>query len=94
MIAVEEVLVYPRLFGNGLDVIGYYVQAGNGRQEFEEMDEALKLAQKLGRARARALGALLRSGAANPQVTIEELSDGIDSYRIRVKIIGNPRLTK
>ncbi len=92
VMAVEEVLVYPRLSGNGLDVVGYYVQAGNGRQEFEDADEALQLAQTLGH--DRALSAALRSGADNPQVSIEKLSDGMDSYRIRAKAIGNPRLTR
>ena len=42
----------------------------------------------------RALGAALRSGADNPQVTVIEETDGLDTFRIRAKAVGNPRLTR
>ncbi len=87
----EELLVYPHLSGEGLDVVGYYVQAGDERFEFEELDDALAHARAL--SRERALGAALRSGADNPQVTVEEVNDGLDTYRIRAKAVGNPRLS-
>ncbi len=92
VMVVEEILVYPRLSSSGLDVVGYYVQTSDGRQEFEEANDALAHARAL--SRERALGAALRSGADNPQVVVEELTDGLDTYRIRAKAIGNPRLTK
>jgi N-methylhydantoinase A/oxoprolinase/acetone carboxylase beta subunit len=88
----EELLIYPRLSRDGLEVFGYYVQAHDERHEFEELDDALTYARDL--SRERALGAALRSGADHPQVTIEELTDGLDTYRIRAKAVGNPRLTR
>jgi N-methylhydantoinase A/oxoprolinase/acetone carboxylase beta subunit len=88
----EELLVYPRLSRDGLEVFGYYVQAHDERHEFEELGMALAHARAL--SRERALGAAIRSGADNPQVTIEELTDGLDTYRVRAKAIGNPRLTR
>jgi hypothetical protein len=88
----EELLVYPRLSRDGLEVLGYYVQARDERHEFEEVDEALAKARAL--SEERALGAALRSGADNPQVTVEEMTDGLDTYRIRAKAIGNPRLAR
>jgi hypothetical protein len=88
----EELLVYPRLSRDGLEVFGYYVQAQDERHEFEELNDALAHARALGQ--ERALGAALRSGADNPQVTIQETTDGLDTYRIRAKAIGNPRLTR
>jgi N-methylhydantoinase A/oxoprolinase/acetone carboxylase beta subunit len=88
----EESLIYPHLSSLGLDVIGYYVQTGEGREEFEELNEALSFARK--QIQERALNAALRSGAENPEVTIEEESDGLDSYRIKVKAVGNPRLMR
>jgi N-methylhydantoinase A/oxoprolinase/acetone carboxylase beta subunit len=88
----EELLIYPRLSRDGLEVFGYFVQAHDERYEFEELDEALAHARAL--SQERALGGAIRSGADNPQVTIEELTDGLDTYRIRAKAIGNPRLTK
>jgi hypothetical protein len=75
-----------------LEVLGYYVQAQDERHEFEELGDALASARALGQ--ERALGAAIRSGADNPQVTVEELTDGLDTFRIRAKAIGNPRLTR
>jgi hypothetical protein len=88
----EELLIYPRLSRDGLEVFGYYVQAHDERREFEELGDALAHARAL--SRERALGAALRSGADHPEVTIEELTDGLDTYRIRAKAVGNPRLTR
>jgi N-methylhydantoinase A/oxoprolinase/acetone carboxylase beta subunit len=92
VMVVEEILVYPRLSSSGLEVLGYYVQNSEERQEFEEAEDALAHAREL--CRERALGAALRSGADNPQVTLEQMSDGLDTYRIRAKAVGNPRLMR
>ncbi len=91
VMASEEILVYPRLSSEGLDVIGYYVQSGDERQEFEEANVALAHARNL--SQERALEAVIRFGADNPQVIMEEVVDGIDTYRIRARAVGNPRLT-
>ncbi|MBT3315199.1 MAG: hydantoinase/oxoprolinase family protein [Anaerolineae bacterium] len=88
----EKILIYPHLTKAGLDVIGYYVQASDGRQEFEKLDDALKHART--QTQENALNAALQSGADNPQVTMEEIADGLDTYRIQAKAIGNPRLMK
>jgi N-methylhydantoinase A/oxoprolinase/acetone carboxylase beta subunit len=86
----EEILVYPHLSSSGLEVLAYYVQASDERLEFEALGEAVSHARRL--SQERALGAALRSGADNPQVTINEVTDGLDTYRIRAKAMGNPRL--
>jgi N-methylhydantoinase A/oxoprolinase/acetone carboxylase beta subunit len=86
----EEVLVYPRLDEAGLKVLGYYVQTGDRRSEFDDVAEAL--AQASGLAHERALGGALRSGADNPQVMVEQLTGGLDTYRVRARAMGNPRL--
>jgi N-methylhydantoinase A/oxoprolinase/acetone carboxylase beta subunit len=88
----EEILVYPQLSRSGLEVLGYYLQASDERQEFEDLGEALSRAREL--SRERALGAALRSGADSPLVTILELTDGMDTVRIRAKAVGNPRLSR
>jgi hypothetical protein len=92
VMVTEEILVYPRLSSEGLEVLGYYVQTSDERLEFEEVDDALVHARDLGE--ERALGAALRSGADKPQVIIEEVVDGLDTYRIRAKAMGNPRLAQ
>ncbi|MCP4423689.1 MAG: hydantoinase/oxoprolinase family protein [Chloroflexi bacterium] len=85
-----ELLVYPLLSREGLEVLGYYVQSGDGRPQFEELDDALTHARDL--SREQALGAALRSGANNPQVIVTETADGLDTFRIKARAVGNPRL--
>jgi len=94
VMVTEEVLVYPRFSSSGLEVLGYYVQTSEERRDFEEeaLSHALAYAHEL--ARERAHGAALRSGADAPQVVVEQLTEGLDTYRIRAKAMGNPRLTK
>ncbi len=94
VMVVEEVLVYPRLDGSGLEVLGYYVQAGEDRRDFEEdaLEECLAYAKHL--AHERALGAAIRSGADNPEVVVETDTEGLDTYRIRARAMGNPRLAR
>jgi N-methylhydantoinase A/oxoprolinase/acetone carboxylase beta subunit len=86
----EELLIYPKLSRSGLEVLGYFVQASDERFECEELGDAMARARTM--SKERALGAAIRSGADNPQVSVEELTDGLDTYRIRAKAIGNPRL--
>lgn len=86
----ETCLVYPRLSSQGLEAIGYFAQNGTGRYAFESLGEALNRARAL--AQERAVQAVLRAGASNPQVRIEEVREGLDTYRIHVKAFGNPRL--
>lgn len=88
----EQVLIYPHLSPEGLDVIGYYVQSHDGRQEYEDLEQARDYAHTYSREHVQ--NAALRAGADNPQVTIEEVADGIDTYRIHAQAIGNPRLTR
>lgn len=92
VVITEESLVYPRLSGEGLDVVGYYVQAGDNRLQFETDAEALVCARRL--CHERALQNALRSGAYNPQVLLEESPDGLDTYRVRARAVGSPRLQR
>ncbi len=88
----EEILIYPHLTAGNIDVIGYYLQARDGREEIEELEDALNQAKKI--ARDNALSAALRSGADNPLVDIEVIQDGMDSYRVKARAVGKPRLGK
>jgi N-methylhydantoinase A/oxoprolinase/acetone carboxylase beta subunit len=92
VMVTEEILIYPRLDNAGLEVIGYYTQNGAERREFEELGPAMASARAL--SQERALGGALRSGADNPQVVIEESTDGLDTYRVRAKAMGKPRLAR
>ena len=88
----EEILVYPRLDNAGLEVLGYYVQTSEARLEIEDLAEALTHAARI--SQERALGAARRSGADNPQVVVEQTTDGLDTYLVRAKAMGTPRLAR
>jgi N-methylhydantoinase A/oxoprolinase/acetone carboxylase beta subunit len=88
----EEIIVYPRVSNDGLEVTGYYVQTKDERQVFEDASDALAHARAL--SHERALGAALRSGADHPRVIMKEKTDGLDTYRIQARALGNPRLMR
>jgi hypothetical protein len=88
----EDVLVYPRLSMEGMEILGYYVQNSQERHVFEQVGDAITHARDM--ARERALDGAVRSGAVKPQVVIDEQADGLDTYRIQAKAMGNPRLMK
>jgi N-methylhydantoinase A/oxoprolinase/acetone carboxylase beta subunit len=86
----EDLLIYPRLSVEGLDVIGYCVQDGDGLSTYDELEDALKQARDRGSERVRA--AAIRAGAESPEVVVDQTVDGLDSYRLRIRAVGNPRL--
>ena len=90
VMVTEEIIIYPHLSPSGVDIIGYYVQAREEREECVELEDALKTAQQLGQERAKS--AALRAGADNPQVVVETEQEGMDSYRVKAIAIGKPRL--
>ena len=92
VMAVEEILVYPRLTPEGLEITGYFVQTKDALEQFLTLEEALQRARKI--SQERALKEALLGGADDPQVLLEEEIDGLDSYRIRAKAMGNPRLSR
>lgn len=88
----EEILVCPKMDAAGIEVLGYYTQSGDGRESFEELGLAIEHARVL--ARERALGGALHSGADNPAVVVQETADGLDTYRVRARAMGKPRLAR
>ncbi len=90
VMVTEKILVYPRLSKGDIDVIGYYLQARDAREEFEELGEALEAAQRM--AGDLAESAALRSGAMNPQVQVDVIQDGLDSYLVQARAVGKPCL--
>jgi N-methylhydantoinase A/oxoprolinase/acetone carboxylase beta subunit len=92
VMVTEKILIYPHLSPGNIDVLGYYLQAREIRQEFEELEDALSAANEI--AAKNALNAALRSGADNPQVISETIQDGMDSYQVIAKALGKPRLER
>jgi hypothetical protein len=87
----EEILVYPKLSQAGLDVLGYFIQTSSDRTLIEELDDALKFARE--KCTEKAISSAIEAGADHPEVLVEEISDGIDTYRIRAQAMGKPRLS-
>lgn len=94
IMVMEEVLVYPRLDQSGLELLGYYVQTSEDRRDFDEEELTACLSYAKDLAHERALSAALRSGADSPEVVVAMETEGLDTYRIRAKAMGNPRLAR
>ena len=88
VVASREAVVYPQLYE--LNVVGYYVQAGDGRQHFAELEPALDYARHMvGQSAMREAAA---GGAAAPQLVLATEADGPGAYRVLAKAIGMPSL--
>lgn len=92
VMVTEKILIYPHLDAGKIDVIGYYVQGREYREEVEELEEAISIAKRI--AEESAHSAALRSGANNPQVVTELIQDGMDSYQVKSRAVGKPRLER
>jgi N-methylhydantoinase A/oxoprolinase/acetone carboxylase beta subunit len=90
VMVTKEILVYPHISADGFEVLGYYIQTNDCRENFDDAGDALIRAKAL--SHELAIGAALRSGADNPEVIVEVQDDGLDTYRVQARAIGNPRL--
>lgn len=86
----EEAWIYPQM--RGMYIAGYYVQSGAERKRFPKLEPALEFARAT--AGEKALARARESGTVDPHLEFEQLPDGGESYRIRARAVGNPRLTK
>ena len=88
VISTQEAWVYPK--SRGMHVVGHYVQISGQRKSFPDVDQALRYARKI--SEENALAAAGAAGAMDPHIEIEQLPDGAESYRVRARAIGNPKL--
>lgn len=86
----EEAWIFPQM--RDMYIAGYYVQSGDQRKRFSKLVPALEYAQKV--TGEKALERARLSGATDPYLEFEQLPHGAESYRIRVKAMGNPHLMK
>ncbi|MEA3351388.1 MAG: hypothetical protein U9Q82_12260, partial [Chloroflexota bacterium] len=84
----EEAWVFPQIRGKHL--AGFYVQSGGERNRFSKKEQAIAFAQET--TAEKALDRARTAGAINAHIELEQLPDGAESYRIRAKAIGNPKL--
>jgi len=88
VIATQEAWVLPQ--SRNLRTVGYYVQSGADRKRFRTLQEALEFARTV--TREQALEKAEAIGIREPEVRVEQLPDGAESYRIRAQAVGRPDL--
>ena len=88
VLATQEAWVIPQ--SRNTRTVGYYVQSGADRKRFRTLEEALAFAE--GVTRKEAVAQAQAIGIQQPQVTLERLPDGAESYRIRAQAQGSPDL--
>lgn len=88
VMVVQEAWIIPQM--HGMNVIGYYAQAGGKRQRFPRINEALDFARRT--VGEQVLVEARAAGAVDPQLQFEQLPDGAETYRLRVSAIANPKL--
>lgn len=86
----EEAWIFPQ--NHGMYITGYYVQSGEERKHFSKLEPAMEYAQKI--TGEKALARANEAGAIDPHLQFEQLPDGVESYRIQARVVGNPRLMR
>jgi len=88
VMATEEAWILPAL--RGLHLVGYYVRIGEERRRFARLEQAQEFAhaalEQLATEQAQ------HAGAGEVELDFETLAEGADSYRIRARAAGTPRL--
>ena len=88
VISTQDAWVYPKT--RGMHIVGYYVQISGKRHSFPNVERALAYANEV--TRDAAIASASTAGAIDPQLETEQLPDGAESYRVRARAFGNPRL--
>lgn len=88
VVATSEAIIYAKI--RDLNPIGYIAQVGEKHASFQRLEPALEFARE--EAKRQAEVQALRAGAFSPHTRVEDVPNGVDSYRIRARSVGNPRL--
>lgn len=88
VVATCEAIIYAKV--RDLNPIGYIAQVGEKHASFQRLEPALEFARE--EARRQSEVEALRAGAFSPHTRVEDVPNGVDSYRIRARSVGNPRL--
>jgi N-methylhydantoinase A/oxoprolinase/acetone carboxylase beta subunit len=88
VVATCEAIIYARL--RDLNPVGYIAQVGETHTAFPRLEPALEFARA--EAKRQAEAEALRAGAVAPHTHVQDVPNGVDSYRIRARAVGNPRL--
>ncbi len=88
VVVTKEAWIFPQM--RNMHVAGYYAQLGEGRRRYPTLQEAVEGArEEIGE---KAVAEARKAGATDPVLEVEQLPDGAESYRLRVRAVGNPEL--
>lgn len=82
---LQEAWIIPQ--SRNLRTVGYYVQSGADRKRFRTLQDALDFAEET--TRKQALKQAEAVGINNPDIEVQRLPDGAESYRIRARAAGS-----
>ncbi|MDZ7844137.1 MAG: hydantoinase/oxoprolinase family protein [Anaerolineales bacterium] len=82
---LQEAWIIPQ--SRNLRTVGYYVQSGADRKRFRTLQDALEFAEET--TRKQALKQAEAVGINNPDIKVQRLPDGAESYRIRARATGS-----
>lgn len=88
VVATCEAIIYARL--RDLNPVGYIAQVGETHTAFPRLEPAMEFARA--EAKRQAEAEAVRSGAVLPHTRVEDVPNGVDSFRVRARAVGNPRL--
>ncbi len=90
LVVEKEAWIYPQM--HGMHVRGFFAQLSDGRRRYATLERAMEAARADLAQRAEA--ELRRAGAVDSVLDFERVPDGAESYRVRVRGMGNPALDK
>lgn len=88
VVATCEAIIYARL--RDLNPVGYIAQVGDTHTAFPKLEPALEFARA--EATRQAEDQAVLAGAVSPHTRVEDVPNGVDSFRVRARAVGNPRL--
>lgn len=87
VVAEAEAWIVPHR--RGPHTVGFHVQASGEREQLETLEAAVERARAL--VAEQALQGARASGAREAHVQIEQVSEGVESYRLRARAVGSPQ---
>jgi N-methylhydantoinase A/oxoprolinase/acetone carboxylase beta subunit len=90
LVVEKEAWIYPQ--EHGMHIRGYFARLSDGRRRYPTLDAAVEGARANLSQRVEA--EIRHEGAVDPVVDFERVPDGAESYRVRVRAVGNPAMDR
>jgi hypothetical protein len=90
LVVEKEAWIYPQM--RGMHIRGYFARLSDGRRRYSTVEAAIQGAREDLTQCAEA--EIRQAGAVDPVLDFERVADGAESYRVRVRAVGNPALDR